>query len=61
MDEVKVNFVVEKETPGTIRFKEANVFPGDKPILGTLYVPKPTLKQLGWQAEQGITVTIEIT
>lgn len=60
MSEVKVKFEVEKETQGTFRFKEADVVPGDKPILGTLYVPKPTLRQMDWHNGDDIIVTLNV-
>lgn len=42
MPEVKLQFTREKETPGTVRFKEE----GDDPISGSLYVKKPKMDRL---------------
>lgn len=38
-DLIKINFIKEKETPGTIRFKEVPEG-GQPPCVGTLYVKK---------------------
>lgn len=43
---VKAVMEVEKETPGTIRFKE-QVAVGETAKIGTLYVPKATVAELG--------------
>ena len=40
---VKLNFEFEKETKGTIRFKEIS----DDPVVGTLYIKKTHLDELG--------------
>jgi hypothetical protein len=37
--QVQVNFVFEKETPGTFRFKEVTP-EGERPVVATLYVKK---------------------
>jgi hypothetical protein len=57
---MKVILDFEKDTKNTIRFKEANVGPLDVPKVGTLYVPKTTLKEIGYiegaQLELNLTV-----
>lgn len=53
-----VNFEFEKDTKNTIRFKEVLNGPLDAPTIGTLYVPKQTLKQIGYQEGQQLVVTI---
>ena len=53
-----VPFIVEKETPGTIRFKEV----GDdkaKHKIGTLYVKKGTIDELGGNVK-GLQVTLTV-
>jgi len=44
--EVTVVMVHEKDTTNTQRFKE-QVESGQRPIIGTLYIPNSTLKLLG--------------
>jgi hypothetical protein len=58
-EKVTVPMAVEKETPGTFRFKE-DVREGQKAIIGTIYVPKATLDLLGFTSEKSIIVTVEV-
>ena len=55
---VTVNFVFEKATKNTIRFAEVLASELDAPVIGTIYVPKTTLKQIGWAEGKPLTVTI---
>ena len=55
---VTVNFVFEKATKNTIRFTEKLESELDAPTIGTIYVPKATLKQIGWTEGKPLTVTI---
>ena len=48
MSKLTVNFEVEKETKNTYKFKEVVAEPLDTPKIGTLYVPKSTLKEVGY-------------
>jgi hypothetical protein len=48
-------FTRERETKNTMRYQE-DVAPGDQPAIGTLYIQKHALKDLG--AAEQITVTI---
>lgn len=50
-------FELEKETKNTIRFKEVC---DDTPTIGTLYVPKATLKELKYEAGNKLQLTISI-
>lgn len=49
MNKQTVTFEFEKDTKNTIRFKEVLNGPLDAPTIGTLYVPKQTLKQIGYK------------
>lgn len=60
MDALKVKFEEEKETKGTWRFKESGIGPVDTPIIGTLYVPKATLKTIGWTSGKALVVSLEV-
>ena len=46
MNKLKVMFEMEKDTKNTIRFKEVVAGPLDTPKVGTIYVPKASLKVL---------------
>lgn len=48
MSKVTVSFELEKETKNTIRFKEVVADMLDTPKVGTIYVPKATLKEIGY-------------
>lgn len=55
---MKVTFEFEKDTKNTIRFKEVLNGPLDVANIGTLYVPKMTLKAIGYQEGQKLEVTL---
>jgi len=55
---MRVSFEFEKETKNTIRFKEVLDGPLDVPNIGTLYVPKQTLKQIGYK--EGSKLIVEL-
>jgi len=55
VDHVTVTLRMDKETENTIRYPEAKR-PGKPVIVGTLYVPKTTLLQMG--TPDAITVTV---
>ena len=57
---MKVMFEFEKDTKNTIRFKEVLNGPLDVANIGTLYVPKMTLKAIGYQEGQKLEVTLDI-
>jgi hypothetical protein len=59
MNSLKVNFEFEKETKNTIRFKEVLEGPLDAPSIGTLYVPKQTLKQIGYKEDSKLIVELK--
>lgn len=43
-----VKFELEKVTKNTIRFREVVASPLDIPTVGVVYVPKTTLRDIGW-------------
>ena len=57
---MKVTFKMEKATKNTIRFQEALENELDAPKVGTLYIPKVTLKELGWSEGKAVTVDINV-
>ena len=56
---MKTTFKMEKATKNTIRFTEVLENELDAPKIGTIYIPKTTLKELEWT--EGKTIQIEIT
>jgi hypothetical protein len=56
-EKLQVKFAMEKETKNTIRFAEVEEDGYAK--VGTLYVPKSTLAQLGVDKEKGFVMTLE--
>ena len=55
---MKVAFEVEKDTKNTIRFKEVVDGPLDTPKVGTIYVPKATLKEIGYEMGKALIVEL---
>jgi hypothetical protein len=53
---VEVTLGWEKETPGTVRFKEVADGPASPARLGTVYLPKATVAALGSPARIKVTV-----
>lgn len=58
MNNVTVAFEFEKDTKNTIRFKEVLNGPLDVAQIGTLYVPKATLKQIDFKEGQQLVVSL---
>lgn len=58
---IRVQFEVERETKNTIRFSEVLGGPLDVPKIGTLYVSKPTLKEIGYEDGRKLEVTVDIS
>lgn len=52
-----MSFELEKETPGTYRYKEMEGEPGVPPVLATIYVKKWAL---GSPAPEKLTVTLAV-
>lgn len=55
---MKVTMNMEKATKNTIRFAEVLESELDAPSIGVIYVPKTTLKAIGWK--EGKALEIEI-
>ena len=55
---MEIKFEMEKETKNTIRFKEVVGGPLDTPNIGTIYVPKATLKAISY--EPGTQLIVEL-
>lgn len=51
---MQLEFEFEKETKGTLRFKEK----ADEPVIGTLYVKKSSLKELGISEKDVLVIDI---
>lgn len=58
MAKVTVSFEMEKDTKNTIRFKEVVEGPLDIPKVGTIYIPKMTLKEVGYEPGDKLTITV---
>ena len=58
MGKIVVQFTAERDTKNTIRFTEVLTGPLETPKIGTLYVSKSSLKELGY--EQGATLSVEV-
>lgn len=55
---MKVTFKMEKATKNTIRFEEVLENDLQAPKIGTLYVPKSTLGDIGWK--EGTELTLDL-
>lgn len=56
----KVTFTAEKATKNTVRFTEVLEGKLTNPVIGTVYIPKETLKAKGWSDGDDITLDLEI-
>lgn len=56
---MKITLTMEKATKNTIRFTEVLENELDAPKIGSIYVPKSTLGELGWKEGQTLTLTID--
>ena len=57
---VTVTMAEEKQTKNTVRFAEKLESEYDAPVIGTLYVPKATLKQIGYAGNGEIVLEISV-
>ncbi len=58
---VSVCMRVQKSTKNTIRFEEITPTEIAAPKLGTIYVPKSTLNEIGWSEGKNIYVTLQVS
>lgn len=56
---MKVAFEMEKVTKNTIRFAEVMESELAAPKIGSIYIPKSTLAEIGWT--EGNTLTIDLS
>lgn len=56
---ITVEFKVEKMTKNTIRFAEVLESEYAAPVVGTIYVPKATLGQIGYKEGKTLVLTLE--
>lgn len=57
---MNIEFTMEKVTKNTIRFEEVTQSELEAPKIGSIYVPKSTLGELGWKEGQTLTLTLEV-
>lgn len=55
-----LSFTFERETKNTIRFAEQLADSLDTPVLGTIYVSKHALKEMGYATGNTITMTLAV-
>lgn len=60
MSKIAVRFEMEKDTKNTIRFKEVVGGPLDTPKVGTIYVPKSTLKEIGYEVGKKLLIEVHV-
>ena len=53
-------FKMEKATKNIIRFEEVLASELDAPKLGSIYIPKATLGEIGWAEGKELTITLDI-
>lgn len=58
MNKITVSFEMEKDTKNTIRFREVVPGPLDTPKIGTIYVPKVTLKEIGYEVGKKLSIDV---
>ena len=55
-----IMFEMEKATKNTIKFTEVLKDGLDSPKIGSLYVQKATLRELGWTEGKGLAVEVSV-
>lgn len=57
---MKAVFEMEKATKNTIRFAEVLESELAAPVIGSIYIPKSTLGQIGWKEGQRLALEVEV-
>ena len=57
---MRVAFTMEKATKNTIRFEEVLESELAAPKVGSVYVPKATLGEIGWKEGDVLTIDISV-
>ena len=55
---ITLTFAEERETKNTIRFQEQVLGELDVPQIGTIYLSKALLKDLGWKRGQHVSISV---
>lgn len=58
-NDMTIRMTMEKATKNTIRFTEVLESELDAPKLGTVYVPKSTLGELGWKEGDTLEISVD--
>ena len=51
---MSMRFEFEKETKGTVRYREIS----EDPVIGTIYIKKAKLKELGLTGKEAIEISV---
>ena len=57
---MEITFEMEKVTKNTVRFAEVLESDFAAPKIGSIYIPKSTLGELGWDGESKIKVEVKV-
>lgn len=57
---MKATFKMEKATKNTIRFEEVLESELTAPKIGSVYIPKSTLGEIGWKEGKDIVIEISV-
>ena len=57
---MRVVFTMEKATKNTIRFAEGLESELAAPKIGSVYIPKSTLGEIGWKEGDALTIDISV-
>ena len=57
---MEATFKMEKATKNTIRFEEVLESEFSAPKVGSIYIPKSTLGEIGWKEGNDLVISIEV-